>query len=421
MEENLSALQLPSGVPELNRAIASFQKGDYEQCLKHLQDAAKKRNDLLPPRLILAKLFVQHNQLGRGLAALEDVAVESPHHPELYLTFGRLALRQGRLTDARLHFDKALELSRTGLWTEEQQLSFRGDAYDGLAGVAEQRRDWAEVVRGLTTRLELTPKNAAARQRLGVALFHQGKRDQGEDEILSASRQDNTLEPAPLLVARLYTAAGNIDRAARWIEYGIQQGPKDIRLHLGKTRWLVEQNRLAEAQQALEAAVRLDSKSYEVQGLRGLIARGSRDYSTAEQVFQTLQRERPEDFVVSNQLALVWMEQKDEAKRKKALGLAEANVRRYPYSSEALATLGQVYYRLGRADEAEKALRAAFTGKSGSSDAAYYLARLLAERGQKEEAKRLLSRALGAAGFFASRKEAQAQLDQLNGSAGTGR
>ncbi len=73
-----------------------------------------------------------------------------------------------------------------------------------------------------------------------------------------------------------------------------------------------------------------------------------------------------------------------------------------------------VYYRLGRTDEAEKALRASLAGGSGSSDTVYYLARLLAERGQSEEAKRLLKLALDAVGIFAFRKEAREQLNQLD-------
>jgi tetratricopeptide (TPR) repeat protein len=411
---DLDALRLPKEVEELNKALASFQKADYEQCLKFLEAAGKKHPDLLPPRLILAKLFLVNNQLPQGRAALEQAAIESPSHPELYLVFGRLALQEGRLTDAQLHFDKAIELAKEGKWNEQLRQTFQGDAQDGLAGVAEHRHDWTAAAAVLSARLKLTPKNGVARQRLGMALFHQGKRDQAADELLHASRDDRKLEPAPLILVRLYTEMGNRDHAAKWLAYGIEQNPKDPRVHLGQARWLLEQNRATEAQRAVEVAAKLDAQSREVQWLNGLIAWHLKDYAAAEQTFQALFQDTPGDFAVSNQLALALVEQANDSKRRKALQLAEINARLYPRSGEALSTLGLVYSRLDRLDEAEKALRAALSGGSGSSDTVYYLACLLTERGQSEEAKRLLKLSLGASGHFAFRKEAREKLARLD-------
>jgi tetratricopeptide (TPR) repeat protein len=206
---------------------------------------------------------------------------------------------------------------------------------------------------------------------------------------------------------------GNRDHAAKWIEYGIEHDPKDSRLYLGQARWLLDQNRAAQAQSAVEKAAKLDTKSREVQWLRGLIAWNLKDYAAAERALQVLHQETPGDFAVSNQLALALIEQSDDAKRQKALQLVEINARLYPNSGEALSTLGLAYYRLGRAEEAEKALRASLSG-GGSSDTAYYLARLLTERGQGEEGKRLLKLALDAPGLFAFREEAREQLAHLD-------
>lgn len=411
---DLDALRLPKGVEELNKAIACFQKGDYEQCLKLLQTAKEKRPNLVPPRLILAQLFLLHKQVNQGRAALEQAAIENAAHPDVYLVFGRLALQEGRLTDAQLHYDKVLDLALASQWSETQRQTFQGDAYDGAASVAERRRDWPAAFAALSARLKLTPKNGSARQRLGVVLFHQGQRDEAADVLLRSSRDDPKLEPAPLLLARLYSAIGNRDQAAKWLKFGIEQDPKDLRVYLGQARWFLEQDQAAEAQRAVEIAVKLDPKSHDVQWLRGLINWNLKDYAAAERTFQVLHEEAPGDFAVSNQLALALIQQSEDPKRQKAVQIAEINARLFPNSGEALSTLGLAYYRLGRIEEAEKALRSSLSGGSGSSDTVYYLARLLAERGQSDEAKRLLKLALDAAGLFAFRKEARDQLDRLD-------
>ena len=47
----------------------------------------------------------------------------------------------------------------------------------------------------------------------------------------------------------------------------------------------------------------------------------------------------------------------DKDKKNRAVQLAEINARQYPRSAAALSTLGWVYYRMGRAADAEQALR----------------------------------------------------------------
>ena len=81
--------------------------------------------------------------------------------------------------------------------------------------------------------------------------------------------------------------------------------------------------------------------------------------------------------------------------------LAEANARLDPNSREAVTTLGWVYYRNGRLEDAERALRAVTSNGAVNSEAAYYLARVLSERGRDGEVGPLLKLCLGAPGACA--------------------
>ncbi len=110
---------------------------------------------------------------------------------------------------------------------------------------------------------------------------------------------------------------------------------------------------------------------------------------------------------------MVLAEQDDEAKRRRALELAELSVRQDPNNPEALATLGTVYYRLHRLDDAEKVLQAVVSSGKANSDAAFILARVITDRGRPDGAAPLLKMALDAPGLFVSRKEARQWLDRL--------
>jgi Tfp pilus assembly protein PilF len=129
--------------------------------------------------------------------------------------------------------------------------------------------------------------------------------------------------------------------------------------------------------------------------------------------FESAQMQSPKDFAAGNNLALALIEQKDDAKKRKALDLAENNVKLFPRTADAYSTYGWVLYRLVRTEEAEKALRTAVSGGTFGAETAYYLARVLADRGREADAKKLLESALAASGPFAQRDEAQALLERL--------
>ena len=99
---------------ELSQALKSFQARDYEQCLSRLKEAAKKYPNLPPPQLLLARLFLSSNQPGSARAALEQAAVETPEYSEIYLIFGSVAVDEGRLTDAWLHYQGTVALPGSG-------------------------------------------------------------------------------------------------------------------------------------------------------------------------------------------------------------------------------------------------------------------------------------------------------------------
>jgi hypothetical protein len=62
--------------------------------------------ELPPPHALFAKLAFQNNQAALVRPALEQGSAEDSEHPEVFLLFGELALREGRLTDAAVHFQE---------------------------------------------------------------------------------------------------------------------------------------------------------------------------------------------------------------------------------------------------------------------------------------------------------------------------
>ena len=79
---------------EVKDAIKSFEKRDFDGCLKQLVKARAAHPELPPPHALLAKLAFLANQGPLIRPALESAIGEDPEHPEIFILFGNLALAE---------------------------------------------------------------------------------------------------------------------------------------------------------------------------------------------------------------------------------------------------------------------------------------------------------------------------------------
>jgi tetratricopeptide (TPR) repeat protein len=400
-------------IAEVERAIKSFQKRDFDLCLKQLSAARAAHPELPPAEALFAKLAFLFNQGALIRPALERAVAEDGQHPEVFILFGNLALAEGRVTDAAVHFEKATSLSSAKRWTSEQQARFQRLSLEGHAAVAETRADWKAARSALEAWLKHEPDNSAVEQRLGKAMFQQGEHDAAYEQLEKAARRNPALEPPAITMTWLYTRSGNLKKAEEWIDYANKTSAGSPVVQMETAAWLLEHGRADEAQSHVDQADKLRPGAIEIKRLRGLAARQRKDFVQAEQIFDVLAHDAPADPWPRNQLASCLAEQPVQAKRQRALELAELSVRQNPKAVPALSTLGMVFYRLNRLEDAEKVLQAVAQSSQASSDALYVLAHVRADRGHAEDAPALLRMALDAQGIFVFRKDAQEWLDRL--------
>ncbi len=252
---------LAKSIVNVNQAVTRFQKRDFDACLKQLAQARKAHPELPPPHALFAKLAFLCNEGALIRPALESAIAEDPEHPEVFILFGNLALADGRVTDAAVHFEKARGLAAGKRWTAEQRDRFDRLSRQGDAVVAESRGDWKAARAALGDWLKHEPGNTAARQRLGKALFHIGAYDAAYSELQQAAKADTALEPAAITMAWLFTRDRNIKKAEEWINYANRIAAESLLVQMGSAAWLLEQGRGGDAQSHAESAAKLDPNS----------------------------------------------------------------------------------------------------------------------------------------------------------------
>jgi len=398
---------------ELNEALARFKAGDYESALNQLEEIAKKNTDVPPAQVIMATLFFQAKMPEEAIKALEKAVLDVPDDPEAYLLLARVAAKENDLDKTKTLCQKARQLVSSFNRSEKRKALLQPMIYGSLAQVAEARKDWAEAQVVMESWLKLEPNNIKLMRRLAHALFQQKNVEGALEKYREAAKIDTQTAAPEALLSMLFHKAGDLENAKKWITVAVAEDPRNLQTRLAAAQWALNTVQLDEARKHAIAATRISPKSAIAKELQGIIALFDKSFEAAEFFFEAILKRSPTNARVRNNLALALIEQEDESKRQRALEYAEANVEEYPAMAQFASTLGWVFYRLGRLDDAEKALRPAASIAESDLDTAYFIARVSVDRGRKAEARRLLEAAAGSASPAIFRKEAEELLKKL--------
>lgn len=406
-------------LPSVQQGVRALQAGDLAGCLSDFEAAHREDPIVPPPLIMLAQVYLVHRQPREAIEALEQAAVQSPEHPELYLLCAQLALAQGRNLDAWVHFDRALNLDSRPKWPAAYDKDFEATCYFGMATIAERRQDWQVAEAAYREWDSLDPGNAHVLDSWGKSLFLMGKEEDALDRFTRAHSADSTLNAPEVSMAAMATSAGRFDDAQQWYEKAKKKHPRDASVLFEQGVSLLMSGKFAEARktldQATEVGAKLESFGEAVPLMKGYAAAGAEDYAAAEQLFTKVLEASPGQFDALRHLTLALVEQKDVEKNDRALELASVLANNHPQSAAAQVTLAWVQFRLGQGEAAEKTLAIANLA-TADADSLFHAAQLLVARGHGQAAREILpalNQAVAKPGIFVRRQDASAWLKSI--------
>jgi len=397
----------------LRAAFEQFRQQKFAESLEQLTQAHQTYPALPPGRISLALFFLDIGQTRQSQQQLELAALLHSDSPLTFDAFGRLALVEGRLTDATVHWDRTLKLMTESNWDETRMNRLTRECELGLATVAERRGQWSPAQELLQRVLDRSPEDTSTRRRLAQAMFRSDQSDEAYRELIKTTETEPTFEPAELTMARFCTGQSKHDQAETWIKKAIEKHPDNTDVTATYGSWLLDRNRAREAAAQAKLALKVAPDNPMVKALVGSLAMTVGKYEHAERSFQELYASEPDNLEYSIQLSLSLIEQPDREKQQRALKLAETNARKYPRNEKSLATLGWAYYRVGRGDDARKLLQGVISSGRASADTVYFYARAIADDSRIDEVRSLLKKAIESDGRFVHRNDAKAWLEQI--------
>ena len=402
----------PPNADEL-KAREAFKAGKFDDALKSLQAAAKANPALGLPKVVLSQWFLQAERGEQARLVLEQAATENPNHPHVLLANGSYALREGRITDTILSCSAALAATGNPDLDADSKKRYQREARLGLVKAYELRGNQIEVRTHLTALLDADPRNAPLRQSLARTNFVLGRPDDAFADLKIAHKDDPTLDPPELTMAELWTLKQDFAKADEWYGKAVAGHGGSAKVHRGFASYSLDRGRIDTAKLHLAAAEKIEPTARETKAIAGLIARYTKDYARATTVFEELVKDHPSFAFATVNLALVLAESGDANGKRRAAELADGYAKQNPRDSEARAVLAYCLFKADRAADAEGVAKVALGLGVRSPDAAYFVAKILADRGNVEDAHKVVKAACESKEGFVYRKDAEALLAEL--------
>lgn len=404
------------GLSSSAKALRAYRLGDVDACLSHLRDAVAKKPTLPPPDLILAGFHLNAGRHRLAREQLERFAAEGPKHPQMFMAFSKLALAEGRLTDAWAHLEIAANLGPPLNWNETEKQWFQTTLVRRKTAIAEQRGNWTEAVQLLERLMQIDSKATQLRTRYATALFAAGQRGKALEQFDIAHRSNPRLNPPEVAMAVLSFRQGDVHAADRWYERAIEVHPDSPAAHLEWAIALLHQDRAEEAALHAQQAEKLGLQTAPLLVNRGMIDRQLGKATSAIALFQRALKAEPGHTEATRQLTLALAGQSDGETRAKAVELAASIAREEGASARDVATLAWVQFRAGQQEQAKESLERALASGPSHPESLYLLGRILVQTGDQRGPAlvRRLRERIGQPGLFVMRPAAMRWLDDLN-------
>ncbi|EFK11507.1 tetratricopeptide repeat protein [delta proteobacterium NaphS2] len=207
-----------------------------------------------------------------------DVTSKSPHNHRAYYNLGNVLQRRGKLDEALLQYEKALQLRPNfAVAHDNMGLIFmaKGNIPEAVkhTGMAVRIRPGNAIIQNNYGQLllrqgrieeaakhfyqavRIKPRYAKAQNNLGIALAQQKKLKEAKEHLLLAARLDPNNPEILNNVGQVFMLQGNSKEAVRYFEATIQQNPNFAQAltNLGFMR--LKENRMDEAAQYFHRAL----------------------------------------------------------------------------------------------------------------------------------------------------------------------
>jgi len=401
---------------ELERAVEAFLDRDIDTLNEILQQQAAFDPDFPPRHLLLASLSYHVRDPGQGHRLLEKAAVESPNYPGTYAAFARLALNEGRITDALTLLEKCDRLASENNFSEKVKEHFGKQYVAGMLQVAIAQNRFQDARDLLKQQMEQLPDSPKSFLTGADIEFQAGNLKGSQAYLEKVQTMIPDARPFESVFARWFRKKGNVKEAGKWIEAAAEKYPDDGAAQMDHVNWLMAKGDLASVQAALPKVEAITGSTIAIDMLKGQLAFADDKMDQAESLLlKVIEGSKGRNLEAVNLYALALSESADPKKQQQAQQIAQQTLGRLPRNNVAKASLAYILLQRGETEQPQRLLLPVVRSERVSSEIAYFFGCLLNSLDKNEAARKALQSALQTDELFLYRKKCKNLLDKLGG------
>lgn len=372
--------------PHLYLGLARAAQGRLDAAKNALQEAIRLQPDNDTAHLTLAKLFLIQQQPAEAEHEAWQALRSNPSNPEAALVAGDALTQAKNWAKAKQVYGEIVA-----------QLPEQAAGYVKLAALHRLQGKPSEAVPLYAQALARAPHDRMILQDYLAALV-ESNRVAEADRLLQAHLADAGRDPDIWrLAGRHYVAQRRLDQAEKAFRKAADLAPDAALVHYELGQLYLFERKLPAAEAALQAALKREESNPEIHTALGMVLASEGRTEAADGHYRRAVQLDPHHAVAANNLAASLSEQQE---LDDALGLALGALTRAPSNPAIKDTLGWIYYKKNRFEDAHRLLAEASAALPQQAAVRYHHAMTLAKVGKHNEALAELKTALAIPGGF---------------------
>jgi tetratricopeptide (TPR) repeat protein len=356
-------------------------KGDLVEAERQVKKAISIEKDLTGVRVELLRILIKQKKMEEAKDLCELILKTDPNHLIARRVLGQLLLGESKFDEALKHL-QVLE----GIESDANDTRFK------IALIEISKQNFREAITALSLVIAKNPDYQEARYYLATAYVAIGQKKEAIEELSNVSKQDKMFIQSRILAAFLLRQDKKFLEAEKVLREALDSNAEE----LGVASYLVLVLRdLGRFSEALKITEDLISKAPKNEKLLFQSATLLHDLNREPEAIQTMQKILELNPKNSDALNYIAYHLAEEAKDlDKAEIMIKSALEIKPNDGFYLDTLGWVYYRSGRNEEAAEVLLRAISTAGYDVVIVEHLVTVLLKLGNKEKAVEVIKSTL---------------------------
>ncbi|PPC87497.1 MAG: hypothetical protein CTY37_03495 [Methylotenera sp.] len=364
----LASAHESSGSPELAE----------EQYIKAFENSKFSTNYGIP----YAQFLMRRKQPERAEKVFEEMLEANPDNASVMRSLAQARIARGDYAGAQALADQAKKINEKNPLADQI-----------LGAISAGKNDTEGAITAFKRAHNAAPNDSQPIVAVVRTYLRAGKNNEAIAFIDSVLKDNPNNVDATLIKGQIYLSSGNMQEAQKLFSTVIQTNPKNASAYQQLAIAQQRSNQKEASDKTIQAGLVAIPKDFSLMLTQAGLYEESKRIDDAIKVYEDMLKERPDAEIVNNNLASLLLDfRKDQASIERAYALAKTV--KDSQTPQFLDTFGWASFKVGKFDDAEKALKQAIEKMPDTAVFHYHLAKIYIAKSEQALAKQSLQKAV---------------------------